>query len=93
MDLADKLGGMLLARLGSTPEQAREWVSGIVAKVVETHDQVMGARLGFGQGVQHFDDRLDAIEARLESIAAALRLDIEDELAKRKLANGSDDHA
>jgi hypothetical protein len=75
MDLAEKLGGIILARLGTTPEAAREWVSGVVGWIKETRDQVVGARTGFTEAVAHFDDRLDAVEARLESIAGALKVE------------------
>jgi len=75
-DLAEKLGSMIVSRLGTTPDQVREFVGQAYAWLKETHANVIGAKAGFQETVRRFDDRLDAIEARLESIHRLLKLEV-----------------
>lgn len=68
MNLAEQFASRILGALNVTPEQIREGFNGIVRDAALVRDEIIAAKKGFGATAVHFDQRLTALETKIDRL-------------------------
>ena len=68
MNLAEQFASRILGALNVTPEQIREGFNGIVRDAALVRDEIIAAKKGFGATAVHFDQRLTALESKIDRL-------------------------
>ena len=68
MNLAEQFASRILGALNVTPDQIREGFNGIVRDAALVRDEIIAAKKGFGATAVHFDQRLTALETKIDRL-------------------------
>jgi len=68
VNLAEQFASRILGALNVTPDQIREGFNGIVRDAALVRDEIIAAKKGFGATAVHFDQRLTALESKIDRL-------------------------
>lgn len=68
MNIAEQFASRILGALNVPPDQIRDGFNGIVRDAALVRDEIIAAKKGFGATAVHFDQRLTALESKIDRL-------------------------